>query len=101
MNIDYLTDNLYEQLMFMEYIADKEGIAKLSEYLNNYAHKFRIDNLKNIVALLLKFYENNSNNNNGGDNDNKNKAFNEYSILKAISKVLGNTASNTLDYYFS
>jgi putative DNA methylase len=99
-NID--PNNIHQQLMFIEHITanKKEGAARIRSYISNYPHKFRVDDIKSIVSLLLKSYD--AKRNKGiklsSDEDE------EYNILKAVDDVLNTDSSpskGNMDYWIN
>jgi len=95
-------NNIHQQLMFIERITanKKEGAARIRSYISNYPHKFRVDDIKSIVSLLLKSYD--AKRNKGiklsSDEDE------EYNILKAVDDVLNTDSSpskGNMDYWIN
>jgi len=95
-------NNIHQQLMFIEHITanKKEGAARIRSYISNYPHKFRVDDIKSIVSLLLKSYDVKRNK---GIKLSKDEDE-EYNILKAVDDVL-NTGSSpskgNMDYWIN
>jgi len=77
-------NNIHQQLMFIEYIAYNEGAAKIRRYISNYPHKFRINDIKSVISLLLKSYD--AKKNKGIKLSNEEDE--EYNILKGVDDIL-------------
>jgi putative DNA methylase len=48
-------NNLHQQLLYLEYIMDKEGVSGVKRIISN-SHNFKIQDLKQIINLLIKSY---------------------------------------------
>jgi adenine-specific DNA methylase len=95
-------NNIHQQLMFIEHITanKKEGAARIRSYISNYPHKFRVDDIKSIVSLLLKSYDAKRNKGIKLSKDEEE----EYNILKAVDDVLNTDSSpskGNMDYWIN
>ncbi|GIU72782.1 MAG: DNA methylase [Candidatus Nitrosocaldaceae archaeon] len=93
---DIDANNIHEQLMFIEQLAYKDGARKVKSIIN--APNFKVNELKSIIALLIKYYNISKNKGRKLSKDEED----EYNILLALADVLDlkvDSANKRLDDY--
>jgi hypothetical protein len=85
------SNDIYNQLMYIEHIAHKEGASKVNSIINLY--NFRVNELKSIISLLINSYNIKKNKGIKLSNDDND----EYNILLAIADILDLKIKESID----
>ena len=90
-------NNLHQQLLFLENLADKEGVAGVKRIVS-FSNNFRIHDVVQIINLLIKSYRTRSNTNETLSG----KEQKEMKILESLADVFNSSISsgrNTLERF--
>jgi hypothetical protein len=85
------SNDIYNQLMYIEHIAHKEGASKVNSIINLY--NFRVNELKSIISLLINSYNIKKNKGIKLSNDDND----EYNMLLAIADILDLKIKESID----